>query len=84
MRTWLETHAPRLVGVWDWPAYRLLGRCIPCGQLMILHSPWRLFICERTPLPIEITDQGRARIGADPVVGAEPGSVVPVSHARSA
>ena len=64
MRDWLETRAPRLLGVLDWPRYRLFGRCWAqgCGQLIILHSPWRLFICERTPLAIALTDQGRARI----------------------
>ena len=63
----LETRAPRLLGVLDWPRYRLLGRCWAqgCGQLIILHSPWRLFICERTPLAIALTDKGRARIAAD-------------------
>jgi hypothetical protein len=67
MREWMETHHPRLIGAWDWPAYRLLGRCWAqgCGRPMVLHSPWRLFVCERTPLAIALTDQGRARIAAD-------------------
>jgi hypothetical protein len=26
---------------------------------MILHSPWALYICERTPLGMVITDKGR-------------------------
>jgi hypothetical protein len=30
---------------------------------MVRHSPWALFICERTPLPIEITAKGYERIG---------------------
>jgi hypothetical protein len=27
---------------------------------MILHSPWALYICERTPMAITITAQGMA------------------------
>jgi hypothetical protein len=65
MRDWLETHAPRLLGVIDWPRYRLASRCIPCGRLMVLHTPWALYVCERTPLPIRITEQGMARIASD-------------------
>jgi hypothetical protein len=61
-RDWLELHAPRLVGVLDWPRYRLFSRCFACGRLMVLHAPWALYICERTPLPIRITEQGMARI----------------------
>jgi hypothetical protein len=72
MRDWLETHAPRLVGVWDWPRYRLVGRCLACNRPMILHSPWALFVCERTPLPIEITDKGRALVDAGAADTAEP------------
>ena len=72
MRDWLEAHAPRLVGVLDWPAYRLFRRCLACDGLVILHSPWRLFVCERTPLPIELTDKGRALIGAGADDAAEP------------
>jgi hypothetical protein len=62
MRDWLETRAPRLLGALDWPRYRLLGRCWAqgCGRRMLLHSPWRLFLCERTPLAIALTDHGRA------------------------
>ncbi len=26
---------------------------------MILHTPWALYICERTPMGIVITDKGR-------------------------
>jgi hypothetical protein len=29
---------------------------------MIVHSPWAKYLCERTPLPIEITDKGRALV----------------------
>jgi hypothetical protein len=45
--------------VWHWIKYRILGRCFVCGRLMIVHSPWAKYLCERTPLPIEITDKGR-------------------------
>jgi hypothetical protein len=75
LRDWMEAHHPKLVGLWDWPRYRLFGRCFVCGRLIVLHSPWRLFICERTPLPIEITEKGRERIESE---------VVPVSHAHIA
>jgi hypothetical protein len=61
MSDWLEEHVPPrvadfLIGAW----FRITGRCIVCDRLMVKHSPWALYICERTPLPIEITDQGRA------------------------
>jgi len=42
--------------------FRVFGRCFVCDRLMALHSPWALYICERTPLPIEITDEGRERL----------------------
>jgi hypothetical protein len=64
LRDWMELHHPKLVGLWDYPRYRLIGRCIACGRLMVLHSPWRLFVCERTSLPIEITAKGYERITA--------------------
>jgi hypothetical protein len=42
----------------------LFGRCWAegCGRLIVLHSPWALYICERTPMGIVITDKGRERI----------------------
>jgi hypothetical protein len=48
----------------DWPRYRLFGRCWAqgCGRLIILHTPWALYICERTPMGIVITDKGRQRV----------------------
>jgi hypothetical protein len=51
------------MAVVDWPGYRLFGRCWAegCGRLNILHSPWALYICERTPMAIRITPQGEAR-----------------------
>jgi hypothetical protein len=53
-----------LPGVWHWPKYRLLGRCWAqgCGRLMVLHSPWALYDCSRTPLAITLTDAGMARV----------------------
>jgi hypothetical protein len=67
----------RVLGVIDWPKYRLLGRCMVCGRLVVLHSPWALFVCERVPMPIEITDKGWEAL-------AESEPVVPVSQALSA
>jgi hypothetical protein len=70
LREWLETHHPRLMGALDWPRYRLFSRCFACGRLMVLHTPWALYVCERTPLPIRITEQGMARyaeLAAQPV-----------------
>jgi hypothetical protein len=64
LRDWLELRYPKLVGLWDYPRYRLFSRCMACGGPMVLHSPWRLYICERTPLAIEITDKGRERVTA--------------------
>jgi hypothetical protein len=29
---------------------------------MILHSPWAMYWCERTPMAISITEQGMARL----------------------
>jgi hypothetical protein len=52
-----------LIGLWHWPKYRLFGRCwaMGCGRRMFLHTPWALYICERTPMAIAITPQGEAR-----------------------
>jgi hypothetical protein len=46
-----------LRGLW----FRVAGRCFVCDRLMVLHTPWALYICERTPLPIQITEEGMAR-----------------------
>jgi hypothetical protein len=62
-------------GLW----FRITGRCFVCDRLMVLHTPWGLAFCERTPLPIEITPKGWARLEAYRAAAAEP--VVPVSHA---
>ncbi len=76
----MDEHLPPwLLGVIDWPGYRLFGRCMVCGRLVVLHTPWALFVCERTPLPIEITEQGMARLAEYRLAESEP--VVPVSHA---
>ena len=56
--------------------YRLLGRCMVCGRRVVLHTPWALYVCERTPLPIHITELGYARL-------AESEPAAPVSHAAS-
>ena len=85
----MDEHLPWwLLGVIDWPGYRLFGRCIACGRLLVLHTPWALFVCERTPLPIEITEQGMARLAEYWLAEywlAESEPVVPVSmHAKSA
>jgi hypothetical protein len=62
VREWIERHHPRLLGLWDWPSYRFVGRCwaMGCGRLMILHSPWRMFLCERTSMAISLTPEGEA------------------------
>jgi hypothetical protein len=66
VREWMDANLPWWVlGVIDWPRYRLFGRCWPCGRLMILHTPWALFVCERVPMPIEITEQGMALLQAE-------------------
>jgi hypothetical protein len=38
---------------------------------MILHSPWALYICERTPMAIRITEQGEAHYRAMMIDGME-------------
>ena len=70
LREWMDEHVPPwLLGVIDWPGYRLLGRCMACGRLVVLHTPWALYVCERTALPIEITDKGWELLAeSEPVV----------------
>jgi hypothetical protein len=61
LRDWIDTHLPAwLVGVLDWPGYRLVGRCWAqgCGRLMLLHTPRQRRGCERTPMAVELTEQG--------------------------
>jgi hypothetical protein len=61
LRQWFEDHHPKLIGLVDWPKYRFIGRCWAegCGRLMVLHSPWRLFACERTSMAVVLTEKGR-------------------------
>jgi hypothetical protein len=75
MRDWLEMHHPRLIGLWDWPRYQLFSRCMVCGRPMVLHAPWALYICERTSLPIEITDKGWDRLADAEARATEPAHV---------
>lgn len=42
-----------------------------CGRLMILHSPWAMYICERTPMAIRITPQGEAYYQSMVIADAE-------------
>ena len=91
LRAWMDDHLPnRVVGVIDWPRHRLLSRCWVCGRLMVLHSPWALFLCERLPMPIEITDKGEALLRQHAMEADLPDTswqvepVVPVSHAEPA
>jgi hypothetical protein len=66
VRDWMDEHLPPwLLGLIDWPGYRLFGRCFVCGRLVILHTPWALFVCERLPLPIELTDKTHALLADD-------------------
>jgi hypothetical protein len=83
LRDWMEGHLHwRVLGVIDWPRYRLLSRCW-CGRLMWLHTPWALFICERTPLPIEITEKGYALLAEMDAVLPD-WQIVPVNARDSA
>jgi hypothetical protein len=65
LRDYMEEKHPRLIGLIDYPRYRLLGRCMVCGRLVVLHSPWALYVCERVPLPIEITEAGYALLAEE-------------------
>jgi len=62
LRNWTETHLPAwLVGVIDWPRYRLFGRCWAqgCGHRpMILHTPRQARVCANTPMAIVLTERG--------------------------
>jgi hypothetical protein len=65
LRDWLEQHHPRLLGVIDWPSYRLFGDCWAedcpvAARLNVLHTPRQLWRCENTPMAIALTDQGEA------------------------
>lgn len=91
MRGWMDTHLPWwMLGVIDWPRYRLTGRCFACGRFMVLHSPWALYDCSRTPMCIRITDQGYARLAEEAALDDLPDTrwqleqVVPVNARGSA
>ena len=91
LRAWMDDHLPMwALEVIDWPHYRLLSRCWVCGRLMVLHTPWALFVCERLPMPIEITDKGAALLRQYAMEADLPDTswqiepVVPVSHAEPA
>ena len=44
-----------------WLRRRLTGgRCLACKGLLVAHTPWRSWRCNRTPLPLRITEQGQA------------------------
>jgi hypothetical protein len=65
----MAVHHPRLLGLLDWPRYRLsFEPCWAegCGRRMILHTPWRLYACERTPQAIVLNEERYAElVGAD-------------------
>jgi hypothetical protein len=50
----------RLLDLLTAARFRVFGRCFVCDRLMAKHTPWALYICERTPLPIRITEKGMA------------------------
>jgi hypothetical protein len=77
LRDWPERHAPGLLGLYDWPRYRLLDTCwaedcpVPSRQ-NIRHSPAQLRRCEGTPMAIKLTERGwlyGEGIDPDSVVG---------------
>jgi hypothetical protein len=85
LRDWMDKHLPWWVlGVIDWPRYRLFSRCFVCGRLMALHTPWALFVCERTPMPIEITEKGNALLEAEARLADLPDTDWQVSPASQA
>ena len=84
MRTWMDEHLPVwLLGVVDWPGYRLLGHCwaedcpVP-NRRTIRHTPRQLRHCEGTPMAIALTERGWL-YGQ----GIDPDSVVPASRASA-
>jgi hypothetical protein len=83
LREWMDEHLPWwLLGLIDWPRYRLFERCwaeecpVP-SRRNILHRPAQLRRCEGTPMAIQLTERGWL-YGE----GIEPDSVVgPASRA---
>jgi hypothetical protein len=58
----------KVVGGWHW--LLLIAqerRCYICQRLYLVHfiAPWRLYRCNRTPMPIEITERGWAYLRGD-------------------
>ena len=58
-----------------WLRYRFTFRCLVCGRLHALHTPWQEYRCNRTPLPIVLTDQGLHRAMDEPASYQPPASV---------
>ena len=84
LRDWLERHAPGLLGVYDWPRYRLFDTCwaqncpVP-SRRNIAHSRRQLHRCEGMPMAMSLTERGWL-YGE----GIEPDSVVgPASKASA-
>jgi hypothetical protein len=65
VREWMEEYVPGwLLGLMDWPGYRLRGRCwaVGCGRPMLLHTPWRLYDCERIPMAVVLNTERYAEL----------------------
>lgn len=78
MREWMAAHHPRLLGLIDRPAYRLRGRCWAsgCGRPMILHTPWRLYDCQRMPMAIVLDQERYAELVGVDADQAEPAATI--------
>ena len=70
----MDEHLPWWVlGVIDWPGYRLFGECwaeecpVP-SRRNILHSPAQLRRCEGTPMAIVLNEARYAELTGEPVV----------------
>ncbi len=55
-----------LTTLFGWLSYRFTSRCAVCGMPLVRHTPAREYRCNRTPLPIVLTDQGHRRLVDDP------------------
>jgi hypothetical protein len=85
LREWMDEHLPsRLLGLIDWPKYRLFDDCWAedcpvASRKTIAHTPRQLRRCEGTPMAIRLTERGWL-YGE----GIEPDSVVgPASRASA-
>jgi hypothetical protein len=83
-RDWLDRWGPSwLLGIYDWPGYRLFGECwaqdcpVP-NRRNIRHTPNQLLRCAMTPMAISLTERGWL-YGE----GIDPDSVVPASRASA-